>query len=296
LLEARGRLDISKRSNVQALISHEQAPESRSALDASSVGTRSIQSIDRAEAALNHRFNRLSLQFRGSVSDYAYGDTENLGLVTSNTDRDYTQTEEIGRASWEFKPTLSVFTEVAVNQRDYATVASTDLISRSSQGERYRAGVSFGNTGQLLRGELSLGYGVQTPDDSQLPAIDGLIFDANATWRPTDLTSVLFNARSDVSETTTANVGGALARSAGVEVRHALRRYLIASAGLTYTNQNSQDGAIDETELRSTLGVEYFVNSDAVLFGRYAHSNFDAIGSASDYDSDEIKLGVRLRR
>ena len=43
LLESRGRLDIAKRTNVQALISHEQTPESRSALDASSVGTRSKQ-------------------------------------------------------------------------------------------------------------------------------------------------------------------------------------------------------------------------------------------------------------
>ena len=296
LLEARGRIDVEKRTNVQALVSHEQAPESRSALDASSAGTRSTQAIDRAEAALNHRFNRLSLQFRGTVSDYAYGDTQTLGAVTSNSDRDYILTEETVRASWEFKPTLSVFTEVAVNQRDHATAAATDLINRSSQGERYRTGVSFGNTGQIVRGELSLGYAEQSPGDSRLHAIDGLIFDANATWRPTELTSVLLNARSDVSETTTSNVGGALAQSAGIEVRHTLRRYLVASAGLTYTNQNSDDGAIDETELRSALGVEYFANSDAVLFGRYAHTNFNAVGTASDYDSDEIKFGVRLRR
>ncbi|NOT73142.1 MAG: outer membrane beta-barrel protein [Hyphomicrobium sp.] len=296
LVETRGRLDIARRTNLQAVLSHEQTPESRSALDASSVGTRAKQTIERAEISLNHRFNRLSMQLRGGVSDFAYGDTQNLGAITSNDDRGYTQTEQAVRATWELKPTLSVFSEVAINQRNYDTAAATDLINRSSDGARYRAGLSFGNTGQILRGEVSLGYGVQAPDDERLSAIDGLIFDANATWRPAELTSVLLTARSDVSETTTAGVGGSFARSAGIEVRHSVRKYLIASAGLTYSTQNSEDGTINEGELRSTLGLEYFLNRDAILYGRYAHASFDAVGSASDYESDEVHLGLRIRR
>lgn len=290
LAEARGRLDITRRTNVQGLVSYEQAPESRSALDAATTGPRAIVTTERAEAALNHRFNRLSLQLRGSVAAFEYG-----GLA-GVADRDYRQTEQVGRVTWEFKPTFSVFTEVAVNQRDYDTVAATDLISRSSDGQRYRAGISFGNTGQILRGEVSLGYGIQSPDDGRLASVDGLIFDANATWRVSELTSVLFTARSDVSETTTPNVGGAFSRMAGVEVRHSLRRYLIASAGVAYTTQDSQDGIIDESEVRTTLGLEYFVSPEAVLFGRYMHSNFDAVGSGSDYDADEVHVGVRIRR
>lgn len=290
LAEARGRVDVTRRTNVQALVSYEQAPESRSALDASTTGPRAIVTTERAEAALNQRFNRLSLQLRGSVAEFDYSGIAGVG------DRNYRQTEEVVRGTWEFKPTFSVFTEAAVNQRDYDTVASSDLISRSSDGQRYRVGVSFGNTGQILRGEASLGYGVQTPDDRRLHDVDGLIFDANATWRVSELTSVLLTARSDVSETTTANVGGAFARQAGVELRHSLRRYLVASAGLTYTTQDSQDGIIDENELRSMVGLEYYVSPDAVLFGRYAHARFDAVGSASDYDSDEVHIGVRIRR
>ena len=296
LLESRGRLDITRRTNIQGLVSREQSLESRSALDASSAGTRAKLITERGEVSLNHRFNRLSLQFRGSVTDYAYGDTENLGIVTNNADRDYTAFEETTRAAWEFKPSLSAFTEVAVNQRSYDLPAASDLINRSSDGQRYRVGLSFGNTGQILRGELSLGYGVQTPGDNKLKQIDGLILDANATWRVSDPTSVLFTARSDISETTTTNVGGAFTRSVGVEVRHALQRYLIASAGLTYTTQNSEDGIIDEAELRSALGLEYYVNREAVLFGRYTHTSFDAIDTTSDYDADEVKVGLRIRR
>ena len=295
-LETRGRLDISRRTNIEGLISRDQVQESRSALDASAVGSRSNAITDRAEGSFNHRFNRLAVQVRGSVADFSFGDVVNAGIVGSNADRDYKAYEETVRASWEFKPTLMAFAEVAVNQRNYDLAAASDLINRSSAGERYRAGLSFGNTGNKLRGEVSLGYGIQTPGDSRLKSLDGLIIDANATWRATELTSFLFNARSDVSETSTTNVGGAFFRFLSLEARHALRRYLIASAGLSYANQDSQDGVIDETELRATLGLEYHLNREAMLFSRYAHTSFDAVGAASDYESDEVKIGLRLRR
>ena len=251
---------------------------------------------DRAEASFNHRFNRLAVQFRGSVADFSFGDVQNAGIVSSNADRGYIVYEETARASWEFKPALLAFAEIAVNQRNYDLAAASDLINRTSTGERYRAGIAFGNTGKKLRGEVSLGYGVQTPDDGRLKSHDGLIVDANATWRVTDLTSLLFTARSDVSETTTTNVGGAFYRFLAVEARHSLRRQLIASAGVSYAAQDSQDGVIDEAELRATLGLEYHLNREAMLFSRYAHTNFDAVGTASDYQSDEVKVGMRIRR
>lgn len=296
LVEGRGRLDVTRRTNVQALLSHERGLESRSALDANAVGSRVEIETNRAEVALNQRFNRLSLQLRGSASDYRYGDSEYLGVETSNQDRDYDKTEETVRASWEFKPTLSVFAEVGVNQRDYDRPATSDGINRTSNGERYRAGLSFGNTGEILRGEIALGYGIQRPDSALLDNIDGVILDANASWRLSELTSLLFEARSDISETTTPDVGGAFYRSAGISIRHALRRHLILTAGINYATQDSGDGIIDERELRSALGVEYFVNRDVILFGDYTHTKFNAVGDLSDYNADDIRVGVRLRR
>ncbi len=295
-LEARGRLDITKRANVQALVSRQQYLEDRSALDASSVGTRSVVKTDRVEAAYNQRFNRLSYQLRGSVQDYTFGSTQDAGMTAPHRDRDYTVYEETVRTSWEFKPSFSPYVEFAYNHRDYSEAAQSDLINRSSNGQRYRFGVSFGNTGEILRGDISLGYGIQTPEDARLRSVDGLTIDANATWRVSDLTSVLFNASTDVSETTTANVGGAFYRSVGLEVRHQLRSYLVATAGLVYSNQNSQDGVIDDTLWSQTAGIEYYANRNTVLYGKYQHVNFNGIGAPNDYVGDEVHFGVRLRQ
>jgi hypothetical protein len=296
IVEARGRLDITRRTNIEALISREQYQESRSAIDVTSAGTRPTVTGDRIETTFNQRFNRLAIQIRGSVNDYTYGDATVGSITQSNKDRAYTAYEETTRFSWEFKPVLFAFAEVAVNMRDYGMAAQSDLISRDSTGERYRMGLAFGNTGKILRGEIALGYGVQTPDDSRLRKVDGLIIDANATWRITELTSLLFTAHTDVAETTTANEGGALYRYMSIEARHSLQRYLIGTIGLAYATNVSPDGVIDESELRTTAGLEYYLNREAVLFGRYAHISSTSVSPNSDFEADEVRLGMRLRR
>lgn len=296
LVEARGRLDVTKLTNVQVLGSREQLLESRSAINASSAGERIVGDINRGEVTLNHRFNRLSLQFRGTVAEFSYSNTLNQGVLTINADRNYTEYAQAGRATWEFKPALSVFGEVETQQRDYGQVTLTDGLNRTSSGERYRGGLSFGNVGQILRGEISLGYGVQTPDDPRLIGVDGLLVDANATWRVSEQTSVLFNAQTDVTETTQAGIDGSLNRNIGVEVRHELRKYLIGIAGFNFNSQESTDGSIAENELRGMVGLEYFANRDTVLFGNYIRSDFDAVGTLEDYTNNEVHIGVRLRR
>jgi hypothetical protein len=290
-LEARGRLDISRRTNFQGLVGHDYSQESRSAIDANLVGERANVTVDRAELAFNHRFNRLSTQLRGSVADSTYSDTNGV----SNRDRDTLETQQAVRASWEFKPTLSVFGDQELNQRNKRAVPP-DGISRDSTGSRTRVGLDFGSTGAVLRGTISVGYGVQDPDDHRLKEVDAFLFDANLAWRPSEITSFLLLARSDIYETTTQDSGGVIAHTVGFEARHALRRYLIASAGLSYTHYDYDATPVTESELVSSAGLEYYASPELVLFARYQHLNFDSNDLDGDYQSDEVRAGVRIRK
>lgn len=294
-LEARGRLDVSKRTNLQATVSRDVSQESRTVLEARAAGTRADVTTDAAAVALNHRFNRLGLQLRGSVTDRTYGASETGGVATLNDARNFVTYEQAVRASWEIKPTLSAFTDVAINQRDYQRLDATG-IDRSSTGERYRAGLSFGSTGEFLRGEISAGWGAQHPANATLPDVSGVIVDANVTYRPTALTAVALTARSDFGETTNTGSGGVKSQFVGVEGRHAFRRDVIATAGLGFTGSDYTGTTLKEEELRATLGVEYFVNRDTVLFSRYVHTAFTSNAANANYDADEIRVGVRLRR
>lgn len=289
--EARGRLDITRRTNLQVIVGHDFSQEDRSAIDANQIGQRADITVDRAEAALNHRFNRLSVQLRGSVSDVTYSDTDGV----SNADRDTLETREVVRAAWEFKPTFSVFAEQEWNRRDKGGVPS-DGIPRDSEGTRTRIGLDLGSTGTVLRGTVGIGYGEQVPDDSRLSAVDAFLFDANLAWRPSEITSFLLTAQSDIYDTTTTGSGGVVAHTAGLEVRHAFRRYVIASAGIAYTHYDYDATPFTESQWLSFAGLEYYASPELVLFTRYEHLDFNSDNGDGDYERDEVRLGVRVRR
>jgi hypothetical protein len=287
---------VTRRTNLQGAISREFAQESRNAINASSAGTRPNVTVDRGRAALNHRFNRLTVQLRGGIVDTSYSTNIFDNTVQSNSDRDFVLYEEAVRPQWEFTPTFFLFSDIAFNQRDYQIPAFTDGIIRSSTGERYRVGVSFGNAGAFLRGEASLGYGRQTPDSSALEVIDGLFVDANLTWRVTPLTSLLFTTTTEVAETTTFDSGGVLEHDYAVEVRHGFDPRLVGSAGLSFFTRDFVGAGIHENQLTPAVGLEYYLDRHAVLFGRYQHIAFDTTSPNGNYTVEEVQLGVRLRQ
>lgn len=292
ILEARGRLDVTRRTNLQAVANRQRAKESRSAIDASSIGDPSFVMQDLAASTLTHRFNRLSVQLTGTLTDTRY---EAVGS-TAPDDRDFTERALGARVSWEFKPTLSAFAVIEGNDRNFDRAATSDGLNRASTGRRYRGGISFGDTGQTLRGEFSVGYGIQDFDAVGLKDVKGAIFDANLAWRLNALTSLLLTAGTDFSETTTAGTGGVLEHRVALDARHAFRSSLVGTAGIGAMRRSYAGIDIDESELALRLGLEYYLAREAVLFGRYEHIAFRSDFAAGDYDADEFRVGLRLRR
>lgn len=290
--EARGRLDISRRTSLQGLVARSVSQEDRTAIDANVIGDRAEVRSDEARLALNHRFNRLAVELRGSVSDTTYTMPDDGGSIA---DRDTLETRQAVRASWELKPTLAIFAEGELNQRD-KKAAPADGIRRDSDGVRTRVGLDFGSTGAILRGEASVGYGRQTPRDGRLASVDALLFDANLAWRPSEITSVMLTASSDIYDTTTDGSGGVVSHQVGIEGRHAFRRHLIGSAGLSYTHYDFHRTPIKESAVTAFVGAEYYASPELVLFARYQHLSFASNDVNGDYETDEVRVGVRVRR
>lgn len=295
LVEGLGRLDVTSFSNFQGLIAHEEAQESRSAINAEAAGSRPDVTVDRLRGAFNQRFNRLSVQLRGSMIDTSYGPTYFNTFSVSNADRDFTLYEQAVRPKWEFSPYLFAFADIAFNQRYYNIPAQSDGLFRSSTGQRYRFGLSFGTVGEKLRGDISLGYGVQTPNVPVLQPIDGLLFDAALTWRATPLTTVAINATSEVAETITAFSGGVMERTYGLEARHNFSKYWVGIAGVGLMTRDYVGAGITDTQITGAVGTEYYLNRYAVLFARYEHTQFDSSQPLSTYMVEEVQAGVRLR-
>jgi hypothetical protein len=296
-VEGRGRFDVSKATNVEVLFSHQRDQEGRQARDAAdSARERETFATNRAAVALNHRFNRLSVQLRGSITDINYEPVATVsGGVLSNAQRDVTEYATGARATWQFKPTLFAFTDIALNDRGYQA-APSDGISRDSRGYRVLTGLSFGSTGRIWRGDIGIGYGQQRPDDARLSSVGGMIIDANLGWRINELSSLLLTARTDFNDSTTVGQSGSRAQTFGVEARHVFQRHLVGLAAIRNTATDYRGTTLAERETTAELGFDYFLNRTTTLTGRYTHVDFGSSTAGADYTVDTVRFGVRVRQ
>jgi hypothetical protein len=294
--EARGRLDITRLSNIEVLASHSLDQEPRSSLQApTDAKTPTPFVTDKMALAFNQRFNRLSIQLRGAITEIDYHPVEiTSGGILSNDERDLTSRDAAFRVAWAFSPALSIFAESALNTQRYRTLP-TDGISRDSNGERVKAGFSFGTQSQVWRGEIALGYGRQNATDPRLQDAHGMILEANLGWKPTKITSLLFKASTDFTTSTEAGQGNAVERTFGVELRHALQHRLTAIAGLSYQLTEYQGISLTEHTTTAELGFEYALTQDASLLGRYQHSVVTGTVIDSNSTTDSVRVAVRYR-
>jgi hypothetical protein len=296
-LEARGRLDIAKRTNVEGLVANQLDRSVRSTQNLpTDAARRGDIETNRGAGAINHHFNRLGLQLRGAVIDVHFAPVPIIGGgIISNTDRSYTQRDAALRTSWAVSDRMDVFAEVQTVEREFY-VPPSDGILRSSHGERYRVGVSFGHWDATVRGEASVGWGRQAPDSSQLAAIEGFIFDANLAWRATALTTVLLTASSDFVDTTMTGSLGGLSHLVGFEARHTFRRYLVGIAGIRYLWTPYESTDVVERTLTSEVGFDYYLGRNIIIYGRYQHIAYDTTAANSNYQDDIVRFGMRVRQ
>ncbi len=295
--EARARLDISRRSNIEVLASHSLDQEPRSSLSSPADAKQPTPfTTDKIAMAFNQRFNRLSLQVRGAVTEYGYSPVGTYdGGVLSNAERDFAAKELALRAAWNFTPALAAFAETAHNSQLYR-IAPADGISRDSTGDRFKLGLSFGTLSQIWRGEIAAGYGRQSARDGRLKNAEGVIIDANVGWKPSSITSVLFKAQTDFITSTEPGQGNATAYTASVELRHALRHDFIAIAGVSYQVTGYQAPAdLVERTTTAELGWEYYLTRTTTLSGKYSHVLLASTAPDASTTTDSVRLGVRYR-
>ncbi len=293
----RGRIDVTGRTNILSETSYNLRQEARSSINAA---TNAVQQTEyrtlEGRLGLTHGFNRMSVTIRGAMIDNDYVDAPLSGGGTiNNDDRDYVEISGALRIAYAFKPGFSIFVEGQVNQRTFNQSIDDLGIRRGSEGHEVQTGVAL-DIGPKLRGEISVGLVRQNPDDVRLETVEGVVIDTNLTWRPTALTTLAFTAQSDVNETTIGNSSGALTHSFAVDLRHALRRHFILTGGLSYRVQNYIGSNVEDQEFAATMGGEYLLSRSTAIVARYQYTDFWTGNAQREYQENEARIGVRLRR
>ena len=253
---------------------------------------------------LTQRFNRLELTAKASVDQTRYQQTLLVdGSTSSNQDRDFNQYGGAVRASYEVFPGVKPFVEVGADTRIHDLPFDRDGLQRDSKSLTPRVGTTF-DMARRLTGEISVGYLTRKFEDPTLPSLAGVVADASLIWNATGLTTVTLTASSKAEETVLPGVSGVLRRDIGVQVDHALRRWLIWTVRAGYgfddyvSDPCSCNGFLERKDTRASLGtaLTYKFNRELSLKGEYRYDQLNSNSPGSNYSASAFLVGLKLQR
>ena len=245
---------------------------------------------------LTQNFNHFELSAKGSIDRTDYQDTQLVdGEKSNNHDRDYSQYGGAVRASYEVFSGVKPFVEVGADTRKHDLQFDRDGYQRDSNALTPKVGSTFEIT-RKLTGEVSVGYLVRHFEDARLQDLRGVIFDASLKWAATGLTTATLTASSRGDETVVPGWSGALRRDFGVQVDHALRRWLIwtVRAGYGLDDYVGSDRADKRMSLGSALTYKF--NRELSLKGEYRYDQTRSNVAGVDYSANVFLIGLKLQR
>jgi hypothetical protein len=248
-----------------------------------------------ASTGVTQRFNRLSVNLRGSVDRTTYDNArDTLGGVIRQNDRDVTQLGGRLRLGYEVTPGVQPFIEVGADQRVFDERADQNGFRRGSTGGTARVGSSFELT-RLLTGEASIGYQQRDFEDPRLKELRGVVGDAALIWSMTPLTTVTLRGATELADTTLPNVSGAVNRRLGIEVAHALRRNWTVT-GFASASRSRFDGTgLTEDTWSLGLRTEYRLTRTTAVRASFTHERLQSTAPGSDYTANIILVGLRMQ-
>ncbi|MCO4055710.1 MAG: outer membrane beta-barrel protein [Bosea sp.] len=246
-------------------------------------------------AGVTQRFNRLSVNLRGSVDRTTYDDArDTLGGLIRQSDRNVTQLGGRLRLGYEVTPGVQPFVEVGADQRVFDERTDQNGFRRGSTGATARVGSSFELTRQLT-GEASVGYQQRDFEDPRLKELRGVVGDAALVWSMTPLTTVTLRAATELADTNLPNVSGAVNRRLGIEVSHELRRNWSVT-GLASAARSRFDGTgLTEDSWSLGLRTEYRFTRTTAVRASFTHERLRSTAPGSDYTANIILVGLRMQ-
>jgi hypothetical protein len=303
--QLRGRLDVTRRTHLELELGKSQTQEGRNSISLTDIaGVQTNVQEEHITAGADHTFNRLTLDLEGTVATYDYSD---LGggvfgvidptvptVIPTQDVRDYREDELTLRGTYELKPQMGVFVQGGISQEVYKQPVSVSGVTRDSSGYELLSGMTFA-VSSTLTGEFSLGWGEQTSIDESVSPIEGMLINADVIWMPTPMTMVEFLARSQVSTSTLVDSLGAIDRFYELSLQHAFWRYLVVRGFGSYEIADYAGSTLVDERLKGGASAEYYFNPTLSVYARYEYTDFFSTDRLSDFDQNEVRIGMRIR-
>jgi len=247
-------------------------------------------------AGVDQQFGRLDVTLKGTIDRSVFAASNLTDGETANNDwQDYNQYAGIMRVGYEIYSGFKPFVEGSGDTRIYDSPVDIFGETRNSDGASAKVGAALDFTGWLT-GEMAVGYLQRTYSDSVFPSISGMTIDGSLLWQMTPLTSAKFTAASEVNESILQGVSGSLSRDVAVEVDHALRTWLIASAQLGYGNDDYVGLSRDDNRYFASAGLTYKFNREMQLKGTVREDWLTSNVSGVTNAATSVLLTLRLQK
>ncbi len=249
----------------------------------------------KGSAALDGRFGRKVFTLEGTLDRSLYEDGTSGGAVV---DQGYRNNTDFGgrlRLGYDSPLGVTPFVEGEVSRRQYDRSLDDNGLRRSSVATIGRAGVAL-DRGPVLTGELALGYGVQSFDDAALAALRALTVDGSLVWSPTRLYTATFDGSTAFNPGTAAGSSGSVAYNGSVDVAYAWRPDATVDATGSVTRETFQGTGQIDTTVKAGLGATWKLSRRTWLTGGYTHTWAMSTAAGSRYQSDALKVELRLQK
>ena len=260
------------------------------------ITNRALITSEGATLGGTHRFNRLSIDLRGTFDRTQYGDaTQSNGTIFPFSQYNYSDYGVVARASYEWTPAVNPFVEAGFDSRVHDSPADPSGFFRDSNGIEARAGSKVELT-RLVTGTLSAGYADRRYADARLPNLRGPTIDGTIVYTATPLTTVTLRAATTLAETTLPGASGAISRQVSLEVAHVFFRHFTLSGIATYQTDEFQGLAANDTFTVFTLKGAYAFTRDVSLIASASQQNLSSSLVGSGFRDAIFLVGVRLQR
>ena len=248
-----------------------------------------------SSAALDGSFGRKVFTLEGTFDRSLYEDGTSAGAVVDQSYRD--NIDFGGRLRLGYQSPLGVtpFVEGAVSRRQYDQTFDNNGLKRSGLTTIGRAGVVF-DRGPVLTGEMALGYGVQSLDDPALASLSALTADGSLVWSPTRLYTATFTASTAFNAGTDAASSGSVAHTGSVDIAYAWKPNVTVDWTASVEREAFQGTGQIDTTVKAGVGATWKLNRRAYLTGGYTHEWADSTAAGGTYQSDALRVELRLQK
>ena len=204
------------------------------------------------------------------------------------------------RVGYQLSPRIGTFVQGNYSYRYYDNeqLIDGDFAKRNSHGLAASLGTNVDIT-SILFGEVALTYAYRNYTDNAFNDSSGPGLNGNLTWNVTPLTSVLFNASSEILETTVIYEGDAaeanFQNQVGIEVQHELRRNILLNATADYTRDDFQGTSRKDNIFGLGAGVSYLLNRNLSLNANYVFTKRDSDDNDAEFDRNVVLVGFTAR-